>query len=89
MNPVDYVYGVLGMLRIKIPRMKDPNAVWQTFLRELYSYNFGNFEVSNRVRQVNLQEVEHMGDVYKDFFITSLDEPDLTTVLDEPDLEKR
>ncbi|KAI7887136.1 hypothetical protein K492DRAFT_221178 [Lichtheimia hyalospora FSU 10163] len=35
MDPVDYVYGVLGMLQIKIPRMIDPKAIWQCFLSEL------------------------------------------------------
>ncbi|KAI7887166.1 hypothetical protein K492DRAFT_189579 [Lichtheimia hyalospora FSU 10163] len=35
MDPVDYVYGVLGMLNIKIPRMTEPNAVWQRFMSEL------------------------------------------------------
>ncbi|CDS06573.1 hypothetical protein LRAMOSA09101 [Lichtheimia ramosa] len=35
MDPADYVYGALGMLQIKIPRMKDTNAVWQRFLTEL------------------------------------------------------
>ncbi|KAI7887137.1 hypothetical protein K492DRAFT_221180 [Lichtheimia hyalospora FSU 10163] len=38
MDPVDYVYGVLGMLNIKIPRMTDPKAVWQRFLSELDNY---------------------------------------------------
>ena len=38
MDPADYVYGVLGMLNIKIPRMTDPEAVWQSFLSELDNY---------------------------------------------------
>ena len=38
MDPVDYVYGVLGMLQIKIPRMTDPKKVWQRFLFELDEY---------------------------------------------------
>lgn len=38
MDPVDYVYGVLGMFQIKIPRMSDPAAVWQRFLSELQQY---------------------------------------------------
>ena len=38
MDPVDYVYGVLGMLQIKIPRMIDPKKVWQRFLSELDDY---------------------------------------------------
>ncbi|KAI7881893.1 hypothetical protein K492DRAFT_224810 [Lichtheimia hyalospora FSU 10163] len=38
MDPVDYVYGVIGMLNIKLPRMTDPKAVWQRFLSELDKY---------------------------------------------------
>ena len=38
MDPVDYVYGVLGLFQFKIPRMTDPHAVWQIFLSELKSY---------------------------------------------------
>ncbi|KAI7873727.1 hypothetical protein K492DRAFT_200504 [Lichtheimia hyalospora FSU 10163] len=35
MNPVDYVYGVLGIFQLDIPRKTDPNEVWQLFLSEL------------------------------------------------------
>ncbi|KAI7881123.1 hypothetical protein K492DRAFT_194626 [Lichtheimia hyalospora FSU 10163] len=85
MNPVDYVYGVLGMLQIKIPRMEDPNAVWQSFLREFENYIDGDMKdqerppcliitgISDRAHQVNLLEVEHMGAVYKDFLTTVTD----------------
>ena len=84
MNPVDYVYGVLGILQIKIPRMDDPSTVWQSFLCEFDKYididmkeqMFGYRQItgiSDRARQVNLQEVEHMGDVYKDFLTTVTD----------------
>ncbi|KAI7883030.1 hypothetical protein K492DRAFT_54604 [Lichtheimia hyalospora FSU 10163] len=38
MDPVDYVYGVLGILQLKIPRMADPKKVWQCFLTELDDY---------------------------------------------------
>ena len=78
MNPADYVYGVLGMLKIKIPRMEDPDAVWQSFLREFENYIDDGITdefrvsritgISGRAHQVNLQEVDHMGDIYKDFF---------------------
>ncbi|KAI7875682.1 hypothetical protein K492DRAFT_199005 [Lichtheimia hyalospora FSU 10163] len=79
MNPVDYVYGVLGMLQIKIPRMKDPDAVWQSFLCEFENYVDRDIKnnvffptmpitgISDRAHLVNLQEVEHIGDVYKGF----------------------
>ncbi|KAI7874565.1 hypothetical protein K492DRAFT_183774 [Lichtheimia hyalospora FSU 10163] len=38
MDTVDYVYGILGMLQIKIPRMADPKKVWQRFLSEIDGY---------------------------------------------------
>ncbi|KAI7881122.1 hypothetical protein K492DRAFT_207076 [Lichtheimia hyalospora FSU 10163] len=85
MDPVDYVYGVLGMLQIKIPRMKDPDAVWQSFLCEFENYIYSYIKekeyhrfykitgISDRAYQVNLLEVEHMGDVYKNFLTTYFD----------------
>ena len=38
MDPVDYVYGVLGILQIKIPRMTNPKKLWKRFLSELDHY---------------------------------------------------
>lgn len=34
MDPVDYVYGVLGIFQLDILRKTDPNEVWQLFLSE-------------------------------------------------------
>ncbi|KAI7878423.1 hypothetical protein K492DRAFT_196834 [Lichtheimia hyalospora FSU 10163] len=52
MDPVDYVYGVLGMLNIKIPRMAEPKAVWQRFLSELDNY-MGMADIKNEVIQTS------------------------------------
>ena len=38
MNPADYVYGVLDIFQIKIPRMTDANDVLQLLLTELDHY---------------------------------------------------
>ncbi|KAI7875679.1 hypothetical protein K492DRAFT_173153 [Lichtheimia hyalospora FSU 10163] len=92
MNPVDYVYGVLGMLQIKIPRMKDPNAVWQSFLCEFENYIDGGIKeemfdckhitgISDRARQVNLQKVDCMGDVYEDFLTIVKDQVAVDKIL--------
>ena len=101
MNPVDYVYGVLGMLQIKIPRMKDPNEVWQYFLREFENYIDGDIKnkesfpgikitgISDRAHQVNLLKVEHMGDVYKDFLTTAIDHVVLYNSLHPPSVFDR
>lgn len=35
MDPTDYVYGVLGLLQMDIPRMNDPHAVWTYFLSQV------------------------------------------------------
>ncbi|KAI7875975.1 hypothetical protein K492DRAFT_182148 [Lichtheimia hyalospora FSU 10163] len=81
MDPVDYVYGVLGILNIKIPRMTDLKAVWQRFLSELDNYmDMANIKsevfyvaryssvkiigVQESAYEIDLQEVECMGDVY-------------------------
>ncbi|CDS06557.1 hypothetical protein LRAMOSA09085 [Lichtheimia ramosa] len=66
MDPVDYVYGVLGMLRIKIPRMKDPKAVWQRFLTELDNCMEKRKErrLIDHVHQVDLLQANHISDVY-------------------------
>ncbi|KAI7875157.1 hypothetical protein K492DRAFT_211108 [Lichtheimia hyalospora FSU 10163] len=79
-DPVDYVYGTLGMLNIKIPRMTEPKAVWQRFLSELDNYmdtadiknEFIRWkgEISKIIRiqesayEIDLQEVECMGNAY-------------------------
>ena len=35
MDPSDYVYGVLGLVQMDIPRMNDPRAVWSYFLSQV------------------------------------------------------
>ncbi|CDS10608.1 hypothetical protein LRAMOSA11094 [Lichtheimia ramosa] len=75
MDPADYVYGVLGIFQIKIPRMSDPSAVWQLFLSKFddYMVKMKNKQVglegtitgiSERARQVNLLKAKDMRDVY-------------------------
>lgn len=77
LDPIDYVYGVLGIFRIKIPRMTDPHAVWQSFLSELDNYmkdikdkRFANGSritgISDRAHQIRLLEAKSMADVYRD-----------------------
>ena len=87
MDPVDYVYGVLGVSNIKMPRMADPKAVWQRFLSELDKYmdmeGLKNkliqvtrhdgakiIRVKKSTYEIDLQEVECMGDVYVDILDT-------------------
>ena len=82
MDPVDYVYGILGMLNIKIPRMNGPEAVWQRFLSELDNY-MDTADIKNKLihvarysgkiigiaesaYKIELQEAGCMGDVYYD-----------------------
>ncbi|KAI7881124.1 hypothetical protein K492DRAFT_194627 [Lichtheimia hyalospora FSU 10163] len=79
MNPVDYVYGVLGMLQIKIPRTKDPNEVWQSFLCEFESLINGDMTDEE-------SEVNHMGDVYEDFLTFVLEPGTLYKPLNPPSM---
>lgn len=75
MDPVDYVYGMLGIFQIKMPRLKDPNAVWKLFLSKFQDHVNENWSqslpitkgISRRARRVDLLKVENMADVYKDF----------------------
>lgn len=79
-DPVDYFYGVLGIFRFNIPRMKDPNAVWQSFLCKIQDYlhpgrkrdtpTYKTTEISYRAHQVDLLKVRNMADVYRDFLLT-------------------
>ncbi|CDS10621.1 hypothetical protein LRAMOSA11107 [Lichtheimia ramosa] len=77
MDPVDYVYGVLGIFQFKIPRMENPNHVWQRFVIELDNYMVANAiknpptgwritGVTERAYKVDLRKAKHMADVYND-----------------------
>ncbi|KAJ8652908.1 hypothetical protein O0I10_011442 [Lichtheimia ornata] len=65
-DPCDYVYGVLGMMQIKIPRMEDPNAVWRHFLSELddlYPLSRGRRWIDH-ADEIDLRQVESISEVY-------------------------
>lgn len=66
MDPVDHVYGVLGMLQIKIPRMSDPKAIWQCFLTELDDCLKEIIErrFIDHVQNFDLTKAKTIGDVY-------------------------
>lgn len=78
MNPVDYVYGVLGMFQISMPRMSDPVRVWRLFLSKLDSYmdmyglrSMATFDyvlymtISDGAHQLDLEKAENTADVYR------------------------
>ncbi|KAI7878412.1 hypothetical protein K492DRAFT_196881 [Lichtheimia hyalospora FSU 10163] len=84
MDPVDYVYGVLGLLRIRIPRMTYPKAVWQLFLYELepvlnelllnqFTTSKGGVVqlvgINEDAYQIDLLDARNMADVYRNFLI--------------------
>ncbi|KAJ8652885.1 hypothetical protein O0I10_011485 [Lichtheimia ornata] len=75
MEPVDYVYGILGILRLDIPRMNDHHQVWKLFLSKLdtlmIDLNCTKWKISNDAHQVDLLAVENMADVYKDLLTLS------------------
>lgn len=67
MDPVDYVYGVLGLFQIEIPRMDDPVAVWKLFLSEmdkLLSHET-SLRISYRAYEVDLRKVPDTSFVYR------------------------
>ncbi|KAJ8652894.1 hypothetical protein O0I10_011428 [Lichtheimia ornata] len=83
MDPVDYVYGVLGIFQIDIPRKTDPNEVWQLFVTELLKlftdpkrvrieqdyekWILSRYKSDRTIRQCNLLTAKNMGEVYKCF----------------------
>lgn len=76
MDPVDYVYGVLGIFEFHIPRMTDPQEVWMHFLREIDHHLANNlqqrkfmYKVSgDHACQLDLLAAKTMGDVYRCLF---------------------
>lgn len=91
MDPVDYVYGLLGIFQIRIPRMSDPNEVWMTFLFEMDNYmeDMKNEEVlsvdnekgklvgiKDDAKQVDLRKARQIADVYKNFMYLEIYDED-------------
>ena len=84
MDPVDYVYGVLGMFQFKIPRMTDPNTVWKLFLSELdvYMEDFKNKKfswgritgISDSAYQIDVLKARNMADLFKDLLVVVEDD---------------
>lgn len=74
MDPVDYVYGILGMLQIKMPRLDNPADVWTRFLYELGNYmeTMGPFEledgniikINEHAYQIDICRARDMADIY-------------------------
>ncbi|CDH54977.1 predicted protein [Lichtheimia corymbifera JMRC:FSU:9682] len=64
-DPCDYIYGVLGMTRIKIPRMTDPNAVWRHFLSELDDLlPLYDERWVDHADEIDLQKVDNIGELH-------------------------
>lgn len=71
-DPADYVYGVLGMMQVQIPRMVDPCEVWRHFLAELdkHTPHFNRAEQCiDRAQKIDIREAKTIGDVYKKLYI--------------------
>ncbi|KAI7873782.1 hypothetical protein K492DRAFT_184893 [Lichtheimia hyalospora FSU 10163] len=64
MDPVDYVYGVLGLLQMDIPRTNDPRAVWTYFLSQvddlitswLHNRERHHYESGNHIAAITVSE---------------------------------
>lgn len=72
MNPVDYVYGVLGIFQLKIPRMNDPNAVWRLFYLNLtITWKRQVLRTRSLVPEKELLEsvIEHTESIYRKLLI--------------------
>ncbi|CDS10612.1 hypothetical protein LRAMOSA11098 [Lichtheimia ramosa] len=84
MDPVDYVYGVLGVLQFDVPRKTDANEVWQLFISELQKLVTDPKRItiedeldkvlvsrycSDRARECNLLTAENMCQVFGYFYL--------------------
>ncbi|KAI7887146.1 hypothetical protein K492DRAFT_202759 [Lichtheimia hyalospora FSU 10163] len=82
MDPVDYVYGILGLIDVDIPRMNDADLVWQTFLSKLKErlnsmidqVTQGKVTFTISGNQVDLTKATNMSDVYKGLLKFHFDE---------------
>lgn len=82
MDPVDYVYGVLGLLDLDITRMNDADLVWQTFLSKLNErlnrmidqVTQGKVSFTINEEKVDLTKATNMADVYKGLLKFQFDE---------------
>lgn len=97
MDPVDYVYGVLGLLDLDITRMNDADLVWQTFLSKLNErlnrmidqVTQGKVSFTINQEKVDLTKARNMSDVYKGLLKFHFDEQaDLNQAQEAGDLGK-
>lgn len=80
--PEDYVYGVLGLLSLDIPRMQDPQRVWETFIQKLegllielsedYYQGLSYFSITEKAKTFQLAEAKDMADVYSGLVVMEL-----------------
>ena len=85
MDPVDYVYGVLGIFQFKIPRGIDRHQVWPRFLSQFENlvhdlmhklpssaddYHF-SLKISDHAHGIDLLGARSMADVYHGLLIFS------------------
>lgn len=83
MDPKDYVYGVLGLLRVHVPRMDDRKQVWTMFLSALddhlnalpTSLDTGEklLTLSEHASDFDLALAKDMGDVYDGLLQNNID----------------
>ncbi|KAI7881247.1 hypothetical protein K492DRAFT_177179 [Lichtheimia hyalospora FSU 10163] len=93
-QPEDYIYGVLGLLELDIPRMPHPNLVWRFFLsaikQQLEWLSENDFigdlcavEISERAKGFDLSSARNMSDVYEELFTMLLPERQFQVKADE------
>ncbi|KAJ8652743.1 hypothetical protein O0I10_011625 [Lichtheimia ornata] len=74
---VDYVYGILGILGVDVPRQDNPDVVWKHFLayldhvvyetyggNDMSFHDYSKIDVSEKARQFVLSEADNLGQVF-------------------------
>lgn len=72
-DPRDYIYGVLGLLGLHIPRIDDPMALWRLFLFEIQiMFTWTQYPSHSLLYHANptfnLDTASNLGDLYTALF---------------------
>ncbi|KAI7887153.1 hypothetical protein K492DRAFT_233032 [Lichtheimia hyalospora FSU 10163] len=100
MDPLDYVYGILGLLNLDIPRIDNADGLWAIFLSKLEErltqmvnditedVNV-SFTLSKSARDIKLIEAKHVSEVYNGLLTLEFDECAVALVLKDTEKTNR
>lgn len=93
LDPLDYVYGILGLLDIHIPRTDNADTLWRTFLSKLKDHLTQmvndikeddvnvSFTLSESACDIKLAHAENVSEVYNGLLSFEFDQRAMAMVL--------